>query len=189
VPAGILRWPLAAAALLLASALVWYWLIGTPQYSAYLLAAALRDRDAAAAERFVDIRRVARSASDVIVVEYLTREPKAAQALESLGQGGARPTAARAIEPLVAARVQAEIRRMADSGGSGPGAFALPASLIAVLWQPQVTRDGDDVWLSYPDHGGGRTRFKVSPQGDRTWAITEFDREWVRRHLRELSGG
>ena len=39
----------AGAALLLAVLVAWYYLLGTPQYSAYRFAAALRDRDAAAA--------------------------------------------------------------------------------------------------------------------------------------------
>ena len=183
------RWPLVAAALLLAVVSAWYYLMGTPQYSAYRFAAALRDRDAAEAERFVDIHRVAQSASDVIVVDYLTREPKAAQALEGLGQGGARATAARALEPLVAARVRAEIKRMADRGGPGSSGLMLPAGFVTALWEPRVVRDGEDVWLSYRDRSGGETRFRASQQPDRSWIITEFDREWVRRHLKDAPGG
>ena len=183
------RWPLAAAVLLLAVVVAWYYLMGTPQYSAYRFAAALHDRDAAAAERFVDIHRVAQSASDVIVVDYLTREPKAAQALEALGQGGARATAARALEPLVAARVRAEIKKMADRGDTGSSGLALPAGFVTAFWQPQVAREGADVWLTYPDRAGGQTRFRATQQPDRSWMITEFDREWVRRHLKDAPGG
>jgi hypothetical protein len=185
VPGRTVRWPLASAALLLVVLVAWYYLIGTPQYSIYRLAGALRDRDAAAAERFVDVNRVAQSASDVVVAEYLIREPKAAQALEALGKGGARETAARALEPLVAARVHAEIRRMAARGGSGPSGFALPADIVAAFWQPQVAREGEEVWLTYTDRHGGQTRFRASQQPDRSWMITEFDRDWVRGHLKD----
>ncbi len=119
MPGRTARWPLPAASLLLVVLVAWYYLIGTPQYSVYRLTGALHDRDATGAERFIDVNRVAQSASDVIVVDYLTREPRAAKALEALGQGGARATAARALEPLVASRVRAEIKKMADRGGSG----------------------------------------------------------------------
>ncbi|HEX9124994.1 MAG TPA: DUF2939 domain-containing protein [Methylomirabilota bacterium] len=189
MPGRIVRWSLPAASLLLAVLVAWYYLMGTPQYSVYRLTAALHDRDVTAAERFIDVNRVAQSASDVIVVDYLTREPKAAQALEALGQGGARATAARALEPLVAARVRAEIRKMADRGGSGPGGFVLPAGIVAAFWEPQVARDGEDAWLTYTDRRGGQTRFRASQQPDRSWMITEFDREWVRHHLKDAPAG
>ncbi len=189
MPGRTARWPLPAASLLLVALVAWYFLIGTPQYSVYRLTGALHDRDATGAERFIDVNRVAQSASDVIVVDYLTREPRAAKALEALGQGGARATAARALEPLVASRVRAEIKKMADRGGSGPGGFVLPAGIVAAFWEPQVARDGSDVWLTYTDHRGGQTRFKASQQPDRSWMITEFDREWVRRHLRDAPAG
>jgi hypothetical protein len=189
VPGRTARWPLPAASLLLAVLVAWYYLIGTPQYSIYRLTRALHDRDASAAERFVDVNRVAQSASDAIVAEYLTREPKAAQALEALAQGGARATAARAIEPLVAGRVRAEIRKMADRGGSGPAGFVLPAGIVAAFWEPRVAREGADVWLTYTDRRGAQTRFRASQQPDRSWMITEFDREWVRRHLRDAPAG
>ena len=189
MPRRTARWPLLAASFLLALLVAWYYLMGTPQYSVYRLAGALHDRDATAAERFIDVRRVAQSASDVIVVDYLTREPKAAQALEALGQGGARATAARALQPLVAARVHAEIRKMMDRAGSGPGGFVLPAGLVAAFWEPTVSREGPDVWLTYTDRRGGTTRFRASQQPDRSWMITEFDREWVRHHLKDAPAG
>ena len=179
----------AGGALLLAVLVVWYYLTGTPQYSVYRLTTALGARDAAAAERFVDVDRVAQSASDVIAAAYLVRQPKAAQALEGLGLGGARANAARALEPLVAARVRAEIRKMADRGGSAPGGFVLPASIVAAFWGPEVAREGTDVWLTYTDRRGEQTRFRASQQPDRSWMITEFDREWVRSHLKDARAG
>lgn len=185
MPGRTARWPLPAAALLLAVLVAWYYLMGTPQYSVYRLAGALHDRDAAAAERFVDVSRVAQSASDVIVAEYLTREPKAAQALDALGQGGARASAARALEPLVAARVRAEIRKMADRGDAGPGSFVLPAGIVAAFWSPDVAREGSRAWVTYRAPRGGQTRFRMTQEPDRSWRITEFDREWVRRHLKD----
>ena len=47
-----LRWLLPAAALLLSALVVWYYLMGTPQYSLYRLVAALHSNDAAGAAFF-----------------------------------------------------------------------------------------------------------------------------------------
>jgi len=185
VPRGAMRWLLSAAALLLSILVVWYYLMGTPQYSLYRLAAALHGHDAAAAERFIDVDRIAQAASDTMAGDYLQHEPRAAQVLEALGQGGARATAARALKPLVADRVRAEIARMASEGGSVRGAFALPVGLGATFWSTEVVREAPDTWVTYKDTGRGQTRFRMSQQPDRSWKITEFDRDWMRRQIRE----
>jgi len=184
VPARLVRGLLLAAALLLAVLLVWYYVMGTPQYSLYRLAAALHRHDAPAAERFVDVDRIAQAASELIAGEYLDQEPRAAQVLGSLGPGSARATAARALRPLVAERVKMEIARMARDGGADRGPLALPAGLLASFWVLDVAREPPDAWVSYDEGGRGRTRFRMSQQPDRSWRITEFDREWVRRQLR-----
>jgi hypothetical protein len=176
---------LPAAALLLAVVAVWYYLMGTPQYSLYRLAAALHRHDASAAERFVDVDRIAQAASETIAGDYLGQEPRGGRVLEALGQGGARATAARALRPLVADRVRAEIGRMAREGTAGRGALALPAGLVAAFWVLDVTREPPDAWITYDDRGRGRTRFRMSQEPDRSWRITEFDRDWVRRQLRQ----
>jgi len=180
-----MRWLLPAAALLLSILVVWYYLMGTPQYSLYRLAAALRGNDAAAAERFIDVDRIAQAASDAMAGDYLQHEPRAAQALEALGQGGVRATAARALKPLVADRVRGEISRMAREGGSVRGALVLPAGLAAAFWSTQVVREAPDAWVTYRDPRRGQTRFRMSQQADRSWKITEFDRDWIRRQIRE----
>jgi hypothetical protein len=178
------RWLLPAAALLLSTLVVWYYLMGTPQYSLYRLAGAIHGRDAALAERFLDVDRIAEAASDTIAGDYLEHEPRATQALEALGQGGARATAARALKPLVAARVRAEIRKMVQDAGAGRGMLALPAGALATFWGVEVAREAPDAWVTYTDPRRGATRFRMSQQPDRSWKITEFDRDWVRRHLR-----
>ena len=185
MPARLVRGLLLAAALLLAVLLVWYYVMGTPQYSLYRLAAALHRHDAAAAERFVDVDRVALEASEVIAAAYLEQEPRAAQALGSLGVGSVRATAVRALRPLVAGRVRAEIARMARDGGADRGPLALPAGLLASFWVFDVAREPPDAWVSYDEAGRGRTRFRMSQQPDRSWRITAFDRDWVRRQLRQ----
>ena len=184
-----LRGLLAAATLVLASLLVWYYLMGAPQYSFYRFALAIQGHDAAAAERFVDVDRVALAASDVIVVEYLRSNAKAAHAIEALGQGPARSVAGQAVKPLVAARVRGELRKMAETGGQGPSVLVLPAGMIAAFSGLTVQRDAEGARVIYTDPRRGQTRFRMSQQPDRSWRITEFDVDWVRRHLKDGSSG
>lgn len=189
MPSRALRGLLAAAALVLAALVGWYHLMGTPQYSLYRFAGAIHAHDAVAAERFVDVDRVAQAASDVIVAEYLRRDSKAAQAVEALGQGAATAVAGQAMKPLVAARVRGEIRKMAESGGQGPGVLVLPAGIVAAFLRPAVVREAADAWVTYTDPRRGQTRFRMSQQPDRSWRITDFDRDWVRRHMKDGSSG
>ena len=184
-----LRGLLAAATLVLAALLVWYYLMGAPQYSLYRFALAIQGHDAAAAERFVDVDRVALAASDVIVAEYLRANAKAANAIEALGQGAARSVAGQAMKPLVAARVRSEIRKMAETGGQGPSVLVLPAGMIAAFSGLAVERDAEGAWVIYTDPRRGQARFRMSQQPDRSWRITELDPGWVRRHLRDGSAG
>ena len=180
-----LRWLLPAAALLLSTLVVWYYLMGTPQYSLYRLAAAIHGHDAAVAERFIDVDRIAQEASATMAEDYFEHEPRAARAREALGQGGALATAARALKPLVADRVRAEIAKMAREGGTVRGALALPAGLVAAFWGAEVVREAPDAWVTYKEPGRGQTRFRMSQQPDRSWRITEFDRDWIRRQIRQ----
>lgn len=181
-----LRGLLAAATLVLAALLVWYYLMGAPQYSLYRFALAIDAHDAAAAERFVDVDRVALAASDVIVAEYLRSNAKAAHAL---GQGAARSVVGQAMKPLVAARVRGEIRKMAEAGGQGPGVLVLPAGLVVAFREFAVKRNAADAWVIHTDPRRGQTRFRMGQQPDRSWRITEFDPDWVRRHLKDGSAG
>jgi hypothetical protein len=174
----------AAATLVLAMLCGWYYLMGTPQYSFSRFARAIHDRDAVAAERFVDVDRVAGAASDLIVSDYFGRNPKAVEALEALGQGTARG-AGQAVKPLVAARLRREIRRMAEAGGQDPAILALPVGVFAVFSKVTVAREGPDAWLTYSQARGGQTRLRMSQRSDRSWQITEIGRDWVRRHLKD----
>ena len=189
MPPRTLRGLLAAATLVLAALVGWYYLMGTPQYSFSRFAGAIHAHDAAAAERFVDVDRVAQAASDVIVVEYLRSNAKAAGALEGLGQGSARSVAGQAMKPLVAARVRGEIRKMAETGGRGPGVLVLPAGMVVAFRELTVERNAADAWVTYTDPRRGQTRFRMTQQLDRSWRITEFDADWVRRHLKDGSAG
>lgn len=189
MPSKALRGLLAAATLVLAALLVWYYLMGTPQYSVYRLALAIGAHDVAAAERFVDVDRVAFAASDVIVGEYIRSDARAAHAFESVRPGAARSVVGQAMKPLVAARVRSEIRKMAESGGQGPGVLVLPAGIVVAFRELAVERSAADAWVTYMDPRRGATRFRMSQLPDRSWRITEFDAAWVRRHLRDGSAG
>jgi len=184
-----LRGLLAAATPVLAALLVWYYLMGTPQYSVSRFAGAIHAHDAEGAERFVDVDRVAQAASDVIVADYLRGNSKAASAIEALGQGAARSVAGQAMKPLVADRVRGEIRKMAETGGQGPRVLVLPAGMIAAFSGLAVERDTEGAWVIYTDPRRGQARFRMSQQPDRSWRITELDPEWVRRHLKGGSAG
>jgi hypothetical protein len=183
-----LRGLVAAAALLLVALCGWYYLEGTPQYSLYRFGAAVHDRDAAAAERFVDVDRVAAAASEVIVSDYVAGNPKVGQELGALGPGVVRG-AGQVVKSLVAARLRGEIRKMAESGGQGPAVLALPVGVYAVFREAGVTREGTEAWVTYPEPRGGQTRFRMTQRPNRWWRITEFDREWVRRHLKDAPAG
>jgi Protein of unknown function (DUF2939) len=180
---------LAAATLALATLLVWYYLMGAPQYSFYRFALAIQGHDAAAAERFVDVDRVALAASDVIVLEYLRSNAKAGDALEALGRGAARSVVGRAMKPMVADRIRSEIRKMAQAGGQGPGVLVLPVGMVVAFRELAIERNAADAWVTYTDPRGGQTRFRMSQQPDRSWRITELDPDWVRRHLKDGSAG
>jgi len=182
-----LRGLLAAATLVLAALVGWYYLMGTPQYSLSRFAGAIHAHDAAAAERFIDVDRVAQAASDVIVTDYLRGNSKAVNAIEALGQGAARSVAGEALKPLVAARVRGEIRKMAETGGQGPRVLVLPAGMIAAFSGLAVERDAEGAWVIYADPRRGQARLRMSQQPDRSWRITELDPDWVRGHLKDGS--
>ena len=184
-----LRGLLAAATLVLAALLVWYYLMGTPQYSLSRFAGAIHAHDAASAERFVDVDRVAQAASELIVADYLRGNSKAAGAIEALGQGAARSVAGQVMKRLVVARVRGEIRKMAETGDQGPGVLVLPVGLIAAFSGLAVERDAEGAWVIYTDPRRGQARFRMSQQPDRSWRITELDPDWVRRHLKDGSAG
>lgn len=182
--ARTLRGLLVVATLVLAALGFWYYLMGAPQYSLYRLAHALDAHDLGAAERFVDVDRVAEAASEVIMREYLRANTRSAPSLEALGQAGARSAAGQMMKPLVAARVRSELRTMAEAGGKGPGVLLPPAGIVVAFRELGVERDGGEAWVSYTHPRRGKTRFRMSQQPDRSWKIIEFDPDWVRRHLK-----
>jgi hypothetical protein len=158
--------------------LSWYTLTGTPVYSVYRFTHAIQSRDADAAVEYVDMDRVAGAATEVLVADSFGRRRHSSNVFEAMGQGLALQT----MKPQVAARVEAEIRRLAETGG---GAGAVPVGLFAVFGGVGIRRDGDQAWVTYTDPRHGPTGFKMSRQADRSWKVTEFDPDWIRRQMRQ----
>jgi hypothetical protein len=158
----------------------------TPRYALYRLGAAIDRHDVATAERYFDLERIADAATDVIVTDYLSRQPAPASAAEARGREIVAGIAKRRLRPAVLVRVRAEIRRSAERSGMQSASVVLPAGLLATLWAFEVSSDGPDVWVVYRgDAARGPVRFRMSRQPDRAWRISGLDPEWVRQRARE----
>lgn len=176
------RWPWIAGALAAVAFLGWFILAGTPSYSIYRFTAALRSHDAAAALAYVDVDQAAEAATEIVVTDFFARQGNPSNVVEGVGQGIARQVALQTVKPQVAARIRAEVGRIAADGNGGAG---LPVGLVAVFLGVEVKRDGDQAWITYNDPRQGPTRFRMRRQPDRSWRIAEFDRDWVRRQMRQ----
>lgn len=158
----------------------------TPRYALYRLGTAIDRHDVAAAERYFDLERIVDAATDVIVTDYLSRQPAPASAAEARGREVVAGIARRRLRPAVLVRVRAEIRRSAERSGVPSAPVVLPANLLATLWAFEISSDGPDVWVVYRgDVSRGPVRFRMSRQPGRSWRISELDPEWVRRRARE----
>ena len=159
----------------------------TPRYALYQLGTALQRHDEAAALRYFDVEHIADRATEVLVTDYLARQPAPATLAEANGRQLIASLARRRLRPQVAARVRVEIRRSVERAGVQQAAVALPVGVIAVLQAFDVSRDGPDAWISYRDPVQGPVRFRMARQPGEPWKISEFDPEWVRRRAQEES--
>jgi hypothetical protein len=179
-----LPWLLAAAILLL---VLWSWfdLSGRPQYSLYRLGAAIQSRDVVAAQSYFDVDQIADSAAQLLVADYFSRQPQPADELQAVGQQLARGIAVEGMRPLVAARVRAEIQKTVEAVTPQQASLAVPASFLGAFQAFAVSRQGGDAWVTYRDARQGVTRFRMIQQSNRSWKITEFDQDWVRRQVQD----
>lgn len=173
------------AAVLVLTALGSFYATSTPRYALYRLGAAMQRHDVAAAERYFDVERIADGAAEVIVADYLARQPEPTTTAESLGRQLAATMVKRRVRPQVVTRVRLEIRRSVERAGIQATALVLPVGAIAVFRAFEVSSAGPDVWVTYRDPAQGPVRFRMSRQGERGWQISEFDPEWVRRRAQE----
>lgn len=171
--------------LLVLTALVGFYATTTPRYALYRLGAAMQRHDVAAAERYFDIERIADTAADVIVADYLSRQPTPTTEAEANGRQLVASLVKRRVRPQVITRVRAEIRRSVERGGIQAATVALPVGVVAVFRAFQISRQGGDAWVTYQDPAEGPVRFRMSRQSDQPWRISEFDPDWVRRRVRE----
>lgn len=178
------RWGVAAAVLGLV-ALGGLYATSTPRYALYRLGVAIHQHNVAAAERFFDVERIADSATEVIVADYLARQPAPTTPAETAGRELVASMAKRRVRPQVLKRVRAEIRRTVERAGIQTTAFVLPVGTVAVFQAFAVSSAGPDVWVTYRDPAHGPVRFRMSRGTERGWQISEFDPEWVRRRLQE----
>jgi hypothetical protein len=175
------------AAVLVLGVLAWLYATSTPRYALYRLGAAMQRHDVAAAERYFDVDRIADSATEVIVADYLARQPAPTTAAEAFGRQIAGNMARRRVRPQVVTRVRDEIRRSVERAGVHATALVLPAGAVAVLRAFELSSEGPDVWVTYQDPTQGPVRFRMSRRAGQGWQISEFDPEWVRRRAQEGS--
>ena len=177
-------WGVPAAVLVLA-ALAGLYAASSPRYALYRLGVAMQRHDVAEAERYFDVERIADGATEVIVADYLARQPEPTSAAETAGRQLTAGMAKRRLRPQVMTRVRHEIRRSVERAGVQATALALPAGAVAVFRAFQISSAGPDVWVTYRDPGQGPVRFRMSRQAGRGWQISELDAEWVRRRAQE----
>jgi hypothetical protein len=173
------------AAVLVLGALGWLYATTTPRYALYRLGVAMQRHDVAGAERYFDVERIAESATEVIVADYLARQPAPTTSAEAFGRQIAGNMARRRVRPQVVTRVRAEIRRSVERAGVHATALVLPTGAVAVLRAFELSAEGPDVWVTYQDPAQGPVRFRMSRRAGPGWQISEFDPEWVRRRARE----
>lgn len=166
-------------------ALVSVYVPTTPRYALYRLGAVVQQHDVAAAEGYFDVERIADRATEVLVADYLARQPAPATDAEANGRRLVASLAKRRLHPQVVARVRAEIRRSVERSSAQPASIALPVGALAVLRAFEVSRTGPDAWVSYHDPVQGPIRFRMARPSGGPWKISEFDPDWVRRRAQE----
>jgi len=171
--------------LLVLAGLTGFYLTTTPRYALYRLGQAMQQHDVTAAEGYFDVERIADTATDVIVSDYLSRQPPPTTTAESNGRELVASLVRRRVRPQVVTRVRAEIRRSVERAGIQETSMALPVGVLAVFQAFQVSRQGPDVWVTYRDPREGAVRFRMSRGPGQSWRVTEFDPEWVRRRVRD----
>ena len=177
-------WGVAAGLLaLLAAASVYA--TTTPRYALYRLGEAVERHDVDAALRYFDVEHIADRATEVLVADYLARQPAPATPAEANGRQLVASLAKRRLRPQVAIRVRDEVRRSVERAGAGRASIALPVGVVAVLQAFDVSREGPDAWITYRDPVQGPVRFRMARQQGEPWKISEFDPDWVRRRARE----
>src|SRR5260370_18303389 len=120
------------AALLGLVALAAVYATTTPRYGLYRVGAAVQRHDVDDALRYFDVERIADRATDVLVADYLARQPAPATPAEANGRQLVASLAKRRLRPQVIERVRTEVRRSVEPAGARPGSAVLPVGAAAV---------------------------------------------------------
>src|SRR5260370_6722683 len=120
-------------ALLGVVALVSVYAVTTPRYALYRLGAAAQRHDVEDALRYFDVERIADRATDVLVADYLARQPAPATPAEANGRQLVASLAKRRLRPQVIDRVRVEVRRSVERAGARAGPVVLPVGVVAGL--------------------------------------------------------
>jgi hypothetical protein len=173
------------AVLVVLGALVWFYATSTPRYALYRLAGAMQEHNVAEAERYFDVDRIVDHAAEVIVADYLARQPAPTSEAEVNGRRLVTDMAKRRLRPQLLTRVRTEIRRSVERAGIQSTALVLPMGAVAVFRAFVFSWEGPDAWVTYQDQAQGPIRFRMSHRRGRGWQISEFDPDWVRRRVHE----
>ncbi|HBH01685.1 MAG: hypothetical protein A2W08_00445 [Candidatus Rokubacteria bacterium RBG_16_73_20] len=154
-----------------------YYATGTPQYSLYLLARGLQDRDETAVGAHFDTERVAEDAAalfwerararlrlqfDEATLEARIDEIK--PELDRLLRAGARP----GIERLLAEAL---------------GPLAFPWGLVTTWQRAAVARDTDGAAVRVRGAAQREVELRMAPAPGRRWRVVAFDRDGVARMI------
>src|SRR5260370_17786307 len=119
------------AALLGLVALAAVYATTTPRYALYRLGAAVQRHDVDDALRYFDVERIADRATDVLVADYLARQPAPATPADANGRQLVAILAKRRLRPQVIERVRTEARRSVERPAARAGSAVLPVGVVA----------------------------------------------------------
>jgi len=178
------------ALLILASAISWYYIIGTPQYSIYRMSAAIHARDAEEAELYIDIDRVSDEAFDMVLTAQADRKKRSAGSAtwgEAMADG-----LIELLKPAMKARfrdeLRTQLRKVSEEGPPRVGLFALPSTPLQIWRHATVNRDHRVAHVSIHDDAGRLVReFRMVQRPNRRWRIVAVESDRIREILQRKS--
>lgn len=169
----------------------WYYVVGTPKYSLYRLAAAVDARDTEEVERYLDIDRVADNVTDVLLeaMKRLRRQTREADPRQRFGDEMAQGLV-ELMKPTIKARFRDEfreqVRKEVEEGRRETRrVLALPGGVAGILKRVRVEQAGKAARLVIQDEEGKeQIQLRMVQRSDRRWRIVGMDSEWVQEQFR-----
>ncbi len=163
------------------SVAAWYFLSGTPEYSLYQLSRAIQAKDAEAAQRYIDLDRVADEATDTVIDFARSKtsvgRPQLAQGLIEL--------LLPALKAGVRDKFRTQLRETVEGGRTESRFLSIPAQLADFRTRVRVERTGKSVVVSITKGTEVVSKFRMVHKLDRHWQIVALDREWLLTIIRE----